>query len=156
MRFNFAETLIALLIIHLAERASCLQCYKCVSTQPGCGKELSIRTQRWVSCPDVGPFGGENFCVKVIEFRGSNMVLTRDCLMTMRHSERHREKIPTVQRQNYCLPGRNNDPNHPTDNNMVFCFCNDRDGCNGAHGINNISMLTVLGALLGSILFGFR
>lgn len=47
--------------------ASALQCYRCTSSQPGCGKELNIRIQRWHTCPDTGPFGGENFCVKVIE-----------------------------------------------------------------------------------------
>jgi hypothetical protein len=124
--------------------AAALQCYRCVSTQPGCGKELSIRLQRWWSCPDPGPFGGENFCVKVIEQINSNTVITRECLMTMRYSERHREKLPTVQRQNYCQPGRNNDPAHPYDQTKVFCFCNDRDGCNTAtrsHKIGSISVL---------------
>ena len=50
--------------------ACALQCYRCVSTQPGCGKELSIRLERWHTCPDPGPFGGENFCVKIIETIG--------------------------------------------------------------------------------------
>jgi len=85
----------------LINSACALQCYRCVSSQPGCGRELSIRLERWHSCPDPGPFGGENFCVKIIENIGSDQVITRDCLMTLRHSTRHREKLPTVQRQNY-------------------------------------------------------
>jgi len=47
--------------------ASSLHCYRCTSSQPGCGKELNIRVQRRHSCPDTGIFGGENFCVKIIE-----------------------------------------------------------------------------------------
>jgi hypothetical protein len=109
-----------------------LQCYRCVSSQPGCGKELSIRLERLHTCPDPAPFGGENFCVKIIETIGSDQVITRDCLMTLRHSTRHREKLPTVQRQNYCQPGRNNDPKNPYDETKIFCFCNDWNGCNDA------------------------
>ena len=48
-----------------------LSCYYCHSADPGCGKELSIRLERWHSCPDVRAGGGENFCVKLIEKRGS-------------------------------------------------------------------------------------
>ena len=47
--------------------ASAIQCYRCTSSQPGCGKELNIRIQRWHTCPDTGIYGGENFCVKVVE-----------------------------------------------------------------------------------------
>jgi hypothetical protein len=112
--------------------ALAIQCYRCTSSQPGCGKELSIRLQKWHTCPDTGEFGGENFCVKVIENIGSDIVITRECLMTLRHSEKHREKLPTVQRQNYCQPGRNNDPHKPYDEKLTFCFCNDWNGCNGA------------------------
>lgn len=47
--------------------ALALQCYRCTSSQPGCGKELNIRVQRRHTCPDTGKYGGENFCVKIIE-----------------------------------------------------------------------------------------
>ena len=43
-----------------------LSCYRCHSTQPGCGKELNIRLQERKSCPSPGTDGGENFCVKII------------------------------------------------------------------------------------------
>jgi hypothetical protein len=52
--------------------------------------------------------------------------------MTLRRSEKHREKLPSVQRHNYCEYGRNNDPRNPTDPNLQFCFCNDWNGCNSA------------------------
>lgn len=70
--------------------------------------------------------GRYNVCV------AADIVMTRECLMTLRHSEKHREKIPTVQRHNYCQNGRNNDPLNPYDDNLQFCFCNDWDGCNAA------------------------
>ena len=53
-----------------------LSCYYCHSAEAGCGKELSIRLERWHSCPDVRAGGGENFCVKLIEKRGSKSEIT--------------------------------------------------------------------------------
>ena len=53
-----------------------LSCYYCHSAEAGCGKELSIRLERWHSCPDVRAGGGENFCVKLIEKRGSKSKIT--------------------------------------------------------------------------------
>lgn len=122
----------AVAFLAFIQTAVALQCYRCVSSQPGCGKELSIRLERWHTCPPPDQYGGENFCVKVIEQVGSDVVITRECLMILRHSTRHREKLPTVQRQNYCQPGRNNDPKNPYDFSKTFCFCNDKDGCNNA------------------------
>ena len=52
-----------------------ISCYSCHSAEPGCGKELSIRLERWHSCPDVAAGGGENFCVKLIEKRGSKYIV---------------------------------------------------------------------------------
>ena len=124
----------AILLCLNLEIVGSITCYRCVSSQPGCGKELNIRLQRRHSCPGTGTYGGENFCVKVVEKVGSDTVITRDCLMTLRHSTRHREKLPTVQRQNYCYPGRNNDPKNPYDNTKMFCFCNDWNGCNSSPG----------------------
>ena len=50
--------------------------------------------------------------------------------MTLRQDTGNRERLPTVQRHNYCQPGRNNDPWIPYDYNTVYCFCNDQNGCN--------------------------
>lgn len=61
--------------------------------------------------------------------------ITRDCLLTLRQDTGNREKLPTVQRSNYCQPGRNNDPWMPYDYNTVYCFCNDQNGCNVAVSI---------------------
>lgn len=130
LRSLFLSSINILSFVVLIHSAAALQCYRCVSSQPGCGSELSIRLERWHTCPDTGPYGGENFCVKVIETYGSDQVITRECLEILRHSTRHREMIPTVERQNYCEPARNNDPKNPINPNKVFCFCNDKDGCN--------------------------
>jgi len=147
---------VGLELVLFVNTAVALYCYRCVSTQPGCGKELSIRLERWHSCPDTGPYGGENFCVKIIETFGSDTIITRECLSTLRHSERHREKLPTVQRQNYCQPGRNNDPKHPYDSTKVFCFCNDRDGCNAAAKVFISYPLALIATITAIWVHGFR
>lgn len=72
--------------------------------------------------------------------------------MTLRHSTRHREKLPTVQRQNYCEPGRNNDPKNPYDLSKTFCFCNDWNGCNGA----SIAKVTTYSIGLSTMLLYFN
>lgn len=142
-----------LLLVIVAQQASALYCYRCTSSQPGCGKELNIRVQRWHTCPETGTYGGENFCVKIIEKIESDIVITRECLMTIRHSEKHREKIPTVQRHNYCQPGRNNDPLKPYDENMMFCLCNDWNGCNAAEKTRRPAEITIIASLLAVLLY---
>jgi len=73
--------------------------------------------------------------------------------MTIRHSAKHREKIPTVQRQNYCQPGRNNDPLDPYDEKMTFCFCNDWSGCNAAEKTKRPAGLMIIASLLAVLLY---
>jgi len=80
-------------------------------------------------------------------------VITRECLMTIRHSEKHREKIPTVQRHNYCQPGRNNDPLDPYDEKMTFCLCNDWSGCNAAEKTRRPAGLMIVASLLAVLLY---
>jgi hypothetical protein len=73
--------------------------------------------------------------------------------MTLRHSEKHREKLPTVQRQNYCQPGRNNDPHNPYDHKITFCFCNDWNGCNGATQTKRLPVFTTTFTALFAAVF---
>lgn len=142
------------LLLVLIDKALSLQCYRCHSSQPGCGKELNIRLQKWHSCPNPGDGGGENFCVKVIETRGSEVSILRECLMTLRHNTGHREKIPMIQRHGYCEPARVNDPDPEkrVDETTKYCFCNDWNGCNTASGLKGrlfgAAFLPLLAALL--------
>ena len=58
----------------LTDLAESLQCYSCVSSAPGCGKELNIRLEKTIQCPP-SPTGRENFCVKLMETKGSKYIL---------------------------------------------------------------------------------
>lgn len=112
-----------------------LNCYRCHSSQAGCGKELNIRLQRWHYCPQPADGAGENFCVKIINREGAYESITRECLHTLREHTDHREKMPTVRRHGYCMHGRNDDPRHREDDKLTYCFCNDWNGCNTASGL---------------------
>ena len=64
-----------------------IYCYSCISTHPGCGLDTfrySWHHSRRCPRPD-------DRCVKLIEQRGSEVVITRDCLS---HFEGHRVDIP--------------------------------------------------------------
>ena len=64
-----------------------LICYQCVSTHPGCG--LYDFDSRWYwgkICPR-----SDDRCVKLIEKKGADIMVTRDCLSNL---EAHRVDIP--------------------------------------------------------------
>lgn len=55
-----------------------LWCYKCVSTHPGCGSRFDWRWYWSYTCP-----GPNDKCVKIIERKGAEEVITRDCLSSV-------------------------------------------------------------------------
>ena len=64
-----------------------LICYQCVGTHPGCG--LYDFDSRWYwgkICPR-----SDDRCVKLIERKGADIMVTRDCLSNL---EAHRVDIP--------------------------------------------------------------
>ena len=81
--------------------------------------------------------------------------LTRECLRTLRDYTYHRRQMPTVQRHGYCSAARTNDPFHRYDENTIYCFCNDWNGCNSAPGLARRSWLAVGLAMVGSLLARF-
>ena len=64
-----------------------LICYQCVGTHPGCGlTEFDWRWQWGKICPR-----SDDRCVKLIERKGADLMVTRDCLSNL---EGHRVDIP--------------------------------------------------------------
>jgi hypothetical protein len=92
-------------------------------------------------------------CVKIIERIGSQTFYVRGCL---REIEVAREDIPTV-RDNGCWTidgeyvgwGRNIFV--PSDK-TIYCFCDERDGCNGA-SLKYLSIFTIFFSLILSYIF---
>lgn len=56
-----------------------LWCYKCVSTHPGCGKNFDWRWHWSYTCPDPN-----DKCVKIVEKKGAEEIITRDCLSSIK------------------------------------------------------------------------
>ncbi|UYV80292.1 hypothetical protein LAZ67_18002327 [Cordylochernes scorpioides] len=71
-------------------------CYSCVSSEPGCGHELDWRIHHAKTCPRP-----DDKCVKLIETRGAEMLITRDCVSNL---EIHRRDLP-ADRYEGCRPG---------------------------------------------------
>ncbi|KAI4457581.1 atilla isoform b-related-related [Holotrichia oblita] len=60
-------------------RLSALWCYQCVSNEPGCGREFNWWWHWTKICPE-----DDDICVKIIERKDSQEVITRACLSTIR------------------------------------------------------------------------
>lgn len=58
--------------------ASALWCYQCVSTQPGCGTPFNWIWHWTKVCPEAN-----DVCVKVLEEKDGQVVITRDCLSSL-------------------------------------------------------------------------
>lgn len=70
----------------LLQNGDGLWCYQCVSTQPGCGTPFDWRWYTSVTCPL-----NSDKCVKIIERKGADEVITRNCLSQVEYS---RHDIP--------------------------------------------------------------
>ncbi|KAJ3665806.1 hypothetical protein Zmor_001280 [Zophobas morio] len=58
--------------------ASALWCYQCVSNQPGCGTPFNWLWHWTKVCPE-----DDDVCVKIIEEKNGETVITRDCLSSL-------------------------------------------------------------------------
>ena len=84
---SFVACLLLVLVLMVKITNGMIYCYSCISTHPGCGLDTfrySWHHSRRCPRPD-------DRCVKLIEQRGSEVVITRDCLS---HLEGHRVDIP--------------------------------------------------------------
>ena len=87
--------LLVMVILVVRTTSGIIYCYSCISTHPGCGLDTfrySWHHSRRCPRPD-------DRCVKLIEQRGSEVVITRDCLS---HFEGHRVDIPPVNQDLFC------------------------------------------------------
>ncbi|CAG9768479.1 unnamed protein product [Ceutorhynchus assimilis] len=63
----------------ISRGAASLWCYQCVSTQPGCGTPFQWIWHWTKICPEE-----DDVCVKVLEKKDGETVITRDCLSSLR------------------------------------------------------------------------
>jgi len=135
------------------QSCSAIMCHRCVSAMGGCGDDLDWRMFPWRDC------GDSEFCVKIIKKVGSEHNIVRDCESSLMRSTRHRMLMPNLRRHGYCLPARKNDASNPMDTeneNVMYCFCNDWNGCNSAEKLSSkFTVLSLLSAFLSYTLLKF-
>jgi len=155
---SWISVIFVVFIAYSSSRVSAnLWCYSCVSSQPGC-EEFSVNwfIHRAITCPRE-----DDKCVKIIERRGADVLVTRDCLSNLIG---FRKDIPADRyegcRQSAAQPKvavyvENNvkeldlKRNYYTD--TTYCFCEFDEWCNSA----NTSKLNVLLVTVSLMLLGF-
>lgn len=137
-------------------------CYQCVGTHPGCGMyDFDGRYYWGKQCPR-----SDDRCVKVIERKGSNIMVTRDCLSSL---EGYRVDIPADKYEG-CRAGSKDvklgqytfnrikelDVKRDYYDNITWCFCAFDHWCNTAAGprssAKNIVFLLMTILMLASVL----
>lgn len=88
---------------------------------------------------------------RIVHFTGEHNIV-RDCESSLMRSTRHRLLMPNLRRHGYCLPARKNDAYKPMDTEdekVMYCFCNDWNGCNSASKISSkVTIISILSAII--------
>ncbi|ENN73862.1 uncharacterized protein LOC109541443 [Dendroctonus ponderosae] len=150
---------IVLLLSLLACKGSAfLWCYHCVSTQPGCGSPLNWLWHWTKTCPE-----DDDVCVKIIEEKDGETMITRDCLSSMRgirtdipadHYEGCRPAAVDSKLGNYVSNSiKELDIYRNYYDNTTWCFCFLDHRCND--GLRASSSVTLILGLLGVAVFAY-
>ncbi|KAM3968274.1 QVR superfamily protein crim [Aphomia sociella] len=149
---------IFLLLLSASAFYDCLAiwCYQCSSATPGCSEPFNWRGVGYLGnpCPD-----SEDVCIKLIERKGAETVITRDCLSNFRA---FRTDIPADTYEG-CRPAAKDVNLANYVNNTIkeldlkrnwydettWCFCFLDHRCNGAlNGSASIALLMLTGVVL--------
>ncbi|XP_078036172.1 QVR superfamily protein crim [Augochlora pura] len=117
-----------------------LYCYRCNSNHPGCGTPFNWWWYWGETCPEY-----DDKCVKIIERKGAETVITRECLSSVRS---FRKDMP-ADRYEGCRPAAKdlhlghyvNNSIHQLDihrdyyDEVTWCFCYFDHRCNGANTV---------------------
>lgn len=115
---------------------STLYCYRCISTNPGCG-EFNWWWHWSQACPEI-----DDTCVKLIERKGATEIITRDCLSSMKgirrdlpadHYEGCKRASTDVMLGHYVNNSvKELDVKMTYYDETTFCLCRFDNRCNGA------------------------
>ncbi|KAJ2950490.1 hypothetical protein O0L34_g8734 [Tuta absoluta] len=148
------------LMLSAVHQSVAIWCYQCTAATPGC-VEFNWRPLGYLGnpCPDA-----EDICVKLIEKKGAQETVTRDCLSNFRA---FRTDIPADTYEG-CRPAAKDVNLANYVNNTIkeldikrdwydettWCFCFLDHRCNSAaHGILSMALLTLPGVLAFNKLF---
>nr|CAG4635830.1 EOG090X0I2F [Artemia franciscana] len=114
-----------------------LWCYRCVGTHPGCNEPFDWRWYWSYTCPSWS-----DKCVKIIEKKGVDTVITRDCLSNLISTRRDipgdtyegcRAASEDVKLAQYTFNDiRELDIKRTHFDNTTWCFCSFDHFCNSA------------------------
>ncbi|XP_044258653.1 uncharacterized protein LOC123007422 [Tribolium madens] len=134
-------------------QASALWCYQCVSNQPGCGTPFNWLWHWTKVCPE-----DDDVCVKIIEEKDGNTMITRDCLSYLQgvrtdipadHYEGCRPAAVDVKLGHYVNNSiKELDVHRNYYDKTTWCFCFLDHRCNGG-----LTIYPSLGVLAGGIIF---
>ncbi|XP_036326919.1 uncharacterized protein LOC118739599 [Rhagoletis pomonella] len=147
-------TLIVLALLAVRE-GSAIWCYRCTSATPGCAEKFNWRGIGFLGeqCPE-----SNDICVKVIEKRGAQETITRDCLSALSF----RTDIPADKYEG-CRPAaqdvrlahyvnhtvKEHDVKRDYFSDVTFCFCFLDHRCNGAEtSVTSSIALLVSGSIV--------
>ncbi|XP_075234356.1 QVR superfamily protein crim [Lycorma delicatula] len=135
---------------------STLYCYQCISTHPGCGTQFNWWLYWSQACPEV-----DDTCVKIIERKGAEEIITRDCLSSLRavrtdipadHYEGCRPAAHDVRLAHYVNNSiKELDIKRNHYDSVTWCFCYFDNRCNSATSLfamNSGLVLTIISILL--------
>ncbi|XP_023215753.1 uncharacterized protein LOC111618437 [Centruroides sculpturatus] len=148
--------ILSVLSLFITGGSESLWCYSCVSTQPGCGDYLDWRIHHSITCPK-----DNDKCVKIIERRGAEKLITRECLSNL---EGLRKDIP-ADRFEGCRPAaaqpklavyventvKQLELKRDYWTNITYCFCDFDQWCNEA-SLRSGSILSIFFSLFVSYL----
>jgi len=146
------STVLLLLVIPFFPSVISLSCYQCVSSQPGCGTPLDWRWHWSWTCPD-----NDDKCVKIVERKGAEEVITRSCLSSLEYL---RHDIPADTYEG-CRPAAvdvklahyvNNtikqlDIKRNYYDEVLWCFCEFDHFCNTASKRISVVLLSAISVL---------
>nr|CAG4645242.1 EOG090X0I2F [Leptodora kindtii] len=136
-----------------------LWCYRCVSTHPGCGDKFDWRWYWSYTCPEPN-----DKCVKILERKGADVTITRDCLSSLRGIRRD---IPADTYEG-CRPASSDvklaqyvfndidelDIKRNYYDNTSFCFCDFDHFCNSVVRLTT-SAATAAAAIICAVISNY-
>lgn len=131
-----------------------LYCYRCNSNHPGCGTPLNWLWYWGETCPEY-----DDKCVKIIERKGAETIITRECLSSVRS---FRTDIPADHYEGCRPAAKDVELGHYVNNSIqqldihrdyydevTWCFCYFDDRCNSAEHPGVSISLVILGIIAG-------
>lgn len=147
--------IVAFILSLLMKESLAIWCYRCTSATPGCGENFNWRGIGFFGeqCPE-----SEDICVKVIERRGAQQTIIRECLSALSFRtdipadkyEGCRPAAKDVRLANYVNHTiKEHDVKRDYFNDVQFCYCFLDHRCNGTETL--LKTKTVFGFVVLSL-----